>query len=103
LSSNNAGMFTPSCSVLICTRNRPDELNRCLEGVSRLLHPRFDVLVVDNAPAGQRTREVSGRWGIRYIVEPVVGLSRARNRGARERGRVISFLTCQRRRANATE
>jgi glycosyltransferase involved in cell wall biosynthesis len=63
LSSNNAGMFKPSCSVVICTRNRPGELNECLKGVSRLLYPRFDVLVVDNAPTDPRTREVADGWG----------------------------------------
>lgn len=93
MSSDNAGMFTPSCSVVICTRNRPEEVNQCLTGVSRLLYSRFDVLVVDNAPADLRTREVASRWGGRYIVEPVVGLSRARNRGAREcNAEVIAYL-----------
>jgi glycosyltransferase involved in cell wall biosynthesis len=93
LSSNNAGMFTPSCSVVICTRNRPEELNQCLTGVSRLLYPRFDVLVVDNASADRRTREVARRWGARYVVEPVVGVSRARNCGARAcEGEIVAYL-----------
>jgi cellulose synthase/poly-beta-1,6-N-acetylglucosamine synthase-like glycosyltransferase len=36
---------------------------------------------------------VAERWGSRYIVEPVVGLSRARNRGAREcNAEVVAYL-----------
>ena len=62
---------------MICTRNRPEELNQCLEALKRLNYPRFEVLVVDNAPTGNRTREVAPRWGARCVVEPVVGLSRA--------------------------
>ena len=39
--------------------------------------------MVDNAPSDDRSREVAPRWGVRYVTEPVRGLSRARNRGAR--------------------
>ena len=77
------GDFIFSCSVVVCTRDRPTQLDRCLEAVARLDYPRFDVLVVDNAPQDGRTREVAARWGSRYIVEPVPGVNRARNRGAR--------------------
>src|SRR5690349_8332931 len=78
----NHASFAPSCSVVICTPDRPAELERCLEMVSRIVYPRFDVIVVDNAPCDTGARKVSARWGVRYITEPVPGLSRARNRGA---------------------
>jgi glycosyltransferase involved in cell wall biosynthesis len=77
------GRFQPTCTVVICTRNRPAELDRCLAGVARLDYSLFDVLVVDNAPSDDAARQVAMRWGARYLVEPAVGLSRARNRGAR--------------------
>jgi cellulose synthase/poly-beta-1,6-N-acetylglucosamine synthase-like glycosyltransferase len=33
------------------------------------------------------------RWGVRYVVEPLVGLSRARNRGARAcDSEIVAFL-----------
>ena len=89
--------------MVICTRNRPEDLSQCLEAVKRWNYPRFEVLVVDYAPADERARGVAGRWGARYTVEPVVGLSRARNRVARNCWRVMSFSTCQRRRASAAE
>ncbi|HKZ52456.1 MAG TPA: glycosyltransferase family 2 protein [Candidatus Acidoferrales bacterium] len=69
--------------MVVCTRDRPQELDRCLEALARLNYPRFDVLVVDNAPSDTRTREVAARCEARYLLEPVPGLSRARNRGAR--------------------
>jgi cellulose synthase/poly-beta-1,6-N-acetylglucosamine synthase-like glycosyltransferase len=93
LLSSNSDRFTPTCTVVICTRNRPVLLERCLAAVARLIYPRFDVLVVDNAPSNERTREVTALWGANYVVEPVVGLSRARNRGARLcRSEIVAFL-----------
>ena len=82
-----------SCSVVICTRNRPILLNRCLESVARLDYPAFDVLVVDNAPTDRRTREIAFRWGCKYHLEPMPGLSKARNAGTRLcKADVVSFL-----------
>lgn len=75
--------FLPTCSVVICTRNRPDALDRCLMALERLVYPRFEVLVIDNAPSDTRAMDVARRRGARYLVEPVAGLSRARNTGAR--------------------
>jgi cellulose synthase/poly-beta-1,6-N-acetylglucosamine synthase-like glycosyltransferase len=74
--------FQPSCCIVVCTRNRPDQLGRCLKAVAGLSYPHFDVLVVDNAPIDNRAREVAERWNARYLIEPQIGLSRARNLGA---------------------
>ena len=78
-----AELFQPSCTVVIPTRNRPAQLDRCLEAVSRLDYPGFDTLVVDNAPSSPLARQVAARWGARYLLEPAVGVSHARNAGAR--------------------
>lgn len=83
----------PSCSVVICTRDRPETLDRCLEAVSALDYRRFETVVVDNAPGDDRAREVAQRHGARRVVEPIPGLSRARNRGAREStGDLVAYL-----------
>lgn len=76
--------FTPSCTVVICTKDRPELLDRCLASIAQLNYQNFDVLVVDNAPKDSRSQQVAARWRSHYVVEPVVGLSRARNRGASE-------------------
>lgn len=77
-----ANGFVPSCSVIICTRNRPKQVKQCLEAMSRLDYPAFEVVVVDNAPSDLRTRQLAEMWAVRYIVEPIPGLDRARNMGA---------------------
>src|SRR5579871_4963114 len=83
----------PPASVIVCTRDRPEELNRCLCGIMRQGYPEFEVLVIDNAPRDNRTFEVAERWGVRYAVEPVPGLSRARNSGARlSQGEILAYI-----------
>jgi glycosyltransferase involved in cell wall biosynthesis len=69
------------CTVIICTRNRPEHLHRCLAALRQQRYARLELLVVDNAPDDDRSREVALRWGARYMVSPVLGLSRARNHG----------------------
>lgn len=49
--------------------------------------------MVDNAPDDQKAQECAAHWGARYVVEPVVGASRARNRGAWEsEAEVVAYL-----------
>ena len=40
----------PFISVVICTRDRPDQLKNCLRHLSLQEYPQFEVIVVDNAP-----------------------------------------------------
>src|SRR5262245_13787927 len=83
----------PPCTVVICTRDRPELLDRCLAAVARLAYPRYDVLVVDNAPSDDRTRLVAARRGAEYVLEPVQGLSRARNCGAHaSSSEIVAYL-----------
>src|SRR5258705_12613799 len=76
--------MTPRFTVIICTRDRPSELEACLRGVQLLDYPEFEILVLDNAPSNVQTRELAQQFHVRYTLEPVAGLSRARNRGAQE-------------------
>src|SRR5437016_1045982 len=91
--SNNGSHKRPNCSVVVCTHNRPAELQTCLAGISKQTVQPTEVLVVDNAPLDSSAVDISARYGARYIKEPSLGLSRARNRGAAESsGDVIVYL-----------
>ena len=80
-------------TVVICTRKRADLLHRCLAAVRNLDPLPADVLVIDNSEGDNATRQVAQDHGARYSVEPVKGLSRARNRGIREsHSDLIAFL-----------
>ena len=75
----------PFISVVICTRHRPDQLQNCLRFLGRQEYPRFEVVVVDNAPATDAVRtfvrSAHAVPALRYVPEPRVGLSWARNAG----------------------
>jgi glycosyltransferase involved in cell wall biosynthesis len=76
-------MSSLSCSVVICTRNRPEVLARALQALKQQTIRDFELVVVDSAPNGHPAGDVTSRYGARCVVEPVPGLARARNRGAR--------------------
>lgn len=83
----------PMCSVVVCTHNRPAELERCLQGISRITYSNFEVVVVDNSPDDDRTKALAADWNARYVLEPQRGLSRARNRGVlASRGDIVAFI-----------
>jgi len=75
-------------SVVVCTYNRRDLLAGCLESLeSQILSPaRFEVVVVDNNSRDDTATVVAHHQamlpGLRYVFEPVQGLSHARNRGS---------------------
>ncbi len=71
------------CSVIVCTRDRPDDLVVCLDSLM-LARPRpREIIVVDNAPPNDSTARVAARYPVRYLVENRRGVNWARSSGAR--------------------
>src|SRR5262245_24731641 len=70
----------PTVAVAICTRDRPDALRRCLKRLVALDPAPDDVVVVDNCPSDDRTRDLCSEFPVRYVLEPIPGQTRARNR-----------------------
>ncbi len=85
----------PSVSVVVCTRDRAADLEKCLEALLRLDPAPLEIVVVDNAPASSETRELVRtrfRGVVRYVLEPRPGLDWARNRAVLEtRGDIVAF------------
>ncbi|AGL18375.1 glycosyl transferase family 2 protein [Actinoplanes sp. N902-109] len=73
----------PPITVVVCTRERPGALARCLDSLLVQQYPDFRILVVDNAPVTGATEEVvrsaARRGPVSYLREPKAGLSFARN------------------------
>ncbi|MEV0689573.1 glycosyltransferase [Streptomyces sp. NPDC050388] len=94
-SSVAAGPPPPHTSVVVATRERAGQLARALDSILAQDHPGFEVVVVDNAPVSDETRDlVERKYGerVRYVCEPVPGLATAHNTGlAAARGEVIAF------------
>lgn len=74
-----------SATVAVCTRERPDDLRRCLAALVAMPNDGQEILVVDNCPRTDATRlVVEGFPGVRYLLESRPGLDVARNRALRE-------------------
>lgn len=86
---------TPPITVVVCTRDRPEQLRSALESVLRLDYPEFEVVVVDNASATPATADMIDGLAdprVRRVPEAVPGLSNARNAGLRAaRHDIVAF------------
>lgn len=85
----------PPISVVVCTHERPEQLRVALASLRTVDYPDFEVIVVDNAPQGPATADVVEEIDdprFRRVVEPVAGLSSARNRGlTAARHQIVAF------------
>ncbi len=82
-----------AASVVICTRDRANDLQRCLAALaSQTVTPR-QVIVVDNASVDQHVKQIVTAAGADYIREERPGLDRARNEGLRmATGDIVVFV-----------
>jgi glycosyltransferase involved in cell wall biosynthesis len=80
-------------TVVVCTRDRPEQLRGCLDALATQTYEPFEVLVVDNAPTDDRTRDLAAEYQVRYACEPTPGLDWARNLGWQEAGGEIVAYT----------
>ena len=75
----------PPATIAICSRDRAEDLQRCLEAIRRITDRNQDILVVDSCSKDDATKQVVGCFpGVRYVREERPGLDRARNRALRE-------------------
>jgi GT2 family glycosyltransferase/SAM-dependent methyltransferase len=81
-------------TLAICTRDRPEALDRCLRSIAEAVEAPDEVIVVDNAPDVATTREaLRGYPAFRYLPEPRPGVSAARNAAVREAtSDVVAFV-----------
>ena len=81
-------------TIAVCTRNRPEDLRRCLESLIRLPDQGQEIIVVDSCSSGDATRRVAEIFpNVGYVREEVPGLNRARNRAFAEATREILAFT----------
>ncbi len=86
----------PFVSIIVGTRNRTEQLRKCIAALLALRYPQYEVLVVDNAPDDDSTaRLVQDEFGqnhqLRYLREDRPGVSWARNRGLLEaKGAIVA-------------
>jgi glycosyltransferase involved in cell wall biosynthesis len=88
-----AGKQVPvSWSVVICTRDRPIDLGRCLDSLCAHVPKGGEIIVVDNASSSDATRSLVESYPVQYQLEERVGLNWARSKGARvAKGEVVIY------------
>lgn len=78
-------MNSPLVTAVVCTRNRASFLKKCLASLCRQStdDAKYEILVVDNGSTDSTSEVVKSFTDspVRYVYEPVAGLSRARNTG----------------------
>jgi glycosyltransferase involved in cell wall biosynthesis len=88
----------PSISVVICTRNRVSYLRPAVNSVLSQASngPSTEVIIVDNGSTDSTAdfaRSLCSAFpNVKYVFEPSLGLSRARNSGLHAaRGQYVAF------------
>jgi cellulose synthase/poly-beta-1,6-N-acetylglucosamine synthase-like glycosyltransferase len=84
---------TVPVSLVICTRDRPVYLEKCLSMLEKLRCVPLEILVIDNNPTDDASEKVARRFpDVKYVRERRAGLSIARNTGlAHARYPIIAF------------
>lgn len=80
-------------TVVVATRNRPDQLRQALAAIAASVARGTDVLVVDSAGDTAASGEVAADAGARYVRAEQPGLSVARNLGLESTGAVVVAFT----------
>lgn len=89
-------MSVPPITAIICTYNRDRYLGAAIDSLLQQDYADYGVLVVDNASTDNTKAVVEARIDhpkLRYVYEPTLGLSVARNRGFQEtQSPIIAYL-----------
>lgn len=95
--TQSTNSFQPHITVVIPTCNRPDDVRRCLDSLSHVSYPHWDILLLDQSD-DTLTRDVAVALAealprLTHRPMPEKGLSRARNVGLAEAdGEILAFL-----------
>jgi glycosyltransferase involved in cell wall biosynthesis len=90
---DDPGIKPEDISVVVCTRERADDLRRCLRALLACKPAPSEIIIVDNAEkAGSLVDVIGENPLVRLIHETRPGLSRARNAGLRAAsGKIVAF------------
>jgi cellulose synthase/poly-beta-1,6-N-acetylglucosamine synthase-like glycosyltransferase len=84
----------PSVSVIVPVRDGESTIGECIDALLAADYPadRREILIVDNGSTDGTAAQIQSR-PVRYLREPLPGVSNARNRGiAESTGEILSFI-----------
>ena len=83
----------PSITIVICTRRRSKALRACLGAIAKMHRAPDEIIVVDNSPGDEDTKAVAIDFRALYLIEPIAGLSRARNLGMESaKSEIVAYI-----------
>jgi O-antigen biosynthesis protein len=83
---------SPTVSIIVCSYNGAATLRACLESLSLLNYPSYEIVLVDDGSIDNTAQIAAEFASVRYIHQPNRGLSVARNTGAAAaRGEVFVY------------
>lgn len=94
-------MGKPEISVIISTYNRPDFLKNTIKSLKKQYFSGYEIIIVDNAClyniqflVETEAKDIdNGRYSIKYIQEPNIGLHNARHAGAKAaKGEILLYI-----------
>ncbi|MEL6604209.1 MAG: glycosyltransferase family A protein [Cyanobacteria bacterium J06614_10] len=89
-------MVAPLISAIICTHNREQYLGAAIDSLLAQTIENYEIIVVDNASTDGTAAITKARLhhpNMRYVHEPKLGLSVARNCGAQAaKGEILAYL-----------
>lgn len=82
----------PKVSVVVASYNGARTLKTCLDSLTRLNYPDYEVILVDDGSTDNTPEIAQVHAQVRYIRQPNLGLSAARNTGiAASTGEIVAF------------
>jgi GT2 family glycosyltransferase len=85
-------LFRPRISVVVCSFNGSRTINECLQALSKVRYPDFEVLVVDDGST-DNTAAIAAQYDVKLIRTPNQGLSQARNVGWQAaNGEIVAYI-----------
>jgi glycosyltransferase involved in cell wall biosynthesis/exo-beta-1,3-glucanase (GH17 family) len=77
-----AAANAPGMSVIVCTRNGSATLTRCLDSLTKLRYPNYEIVLIDDGSTHDIGAIAMCFPQVRFQRQDGAGLSAARNRGA---------------------
>ena len=80
-------------SVVVVSRDRPEALKRCLEGVAQLQYPQFEVVVVADSDGVAAAQAMPFADNLKIVLFELANISQARNLGiSHAAGEIVAFI-----------
>ena len=85
-------LYRPRISVVVCSFNGSRTIGECLQAISKIRYPGFEVIVVDDGST-DNTAAITAQYDVNLIRTPNNGLSHARNLGWQAaNGEIVAYI-----------